>query len=102
MIIHLEYGICTQGLDKLTLNAKAAECYEWKHFVVAEFRDELLEEIDLDDEYSSSVCPFKCPSCDKEFTKLSGLFQHADSRVCNASLSSGVLSKLVRWFDNTL
>jgi hypothetical protein len=48
--------------------------------------------------------PFKCPSCDYKFAKLSALYQHAeDDLPCSSLLSwNGCLAKLARFIDRSL
>lgn len=100
MIIHLESGQCDSGVSRLELNRTAARCYQWKHFVFREYRDDLLAENDGFDIYHTGCRAFECPSCITSFTRLSGMFQHIESDSCNASLKRGIAAKLVRWLRN--
>ena len=99
MIIHLESGACDSEIDMIDLNESAAMCFQWKAYLVEEYRDELLSCRDLSIEYSETVYPFKCPECDIVFTRLSGLFQHVYSKACNQDLNKGKIGKLVRWLE---
>jgi uncharacterized C2H2 Zn-finger protein len=99
MIIHLESGACDSEIDMIDLNESAAMCFQWKAYLVEEYRDKLLSCRDLSYEYSETVYPFKCPECDTVFTRLSGLFQHAYSKACSQDLNKGKIGKLVRWLE---
>ena len=65
MLIHLEAGICEDG-----------------DYVEAQFR----HYVDCGDtsrvDYSWNT--FTCQSCDKDFVRVSGLFQHIESNTCGA------------------
>jgi hypothetical protein len=100
MILHLEPGTCPSGIDIIDLNQSAAMCYQWKAYIDADFRDELLNRCDLKSEYSGSVYPYKCPECDTGFSKLSGLFQHVYSQACDQRLDEGKIAKLIRWLES--
>jgi hypothetical protein len=99
MILHLEAGTCESGIKVFDLNESAALCYQWKAYLDGDYRDELLNREDLQSEYSEPVYPFRCPACDVGFTKLSGLFQHAYSQVCDQDLQKGNIAKLIRWLE---
>ncbi|EMD65832.1 hypothetical protein COCSADRAFT_86158, partial [Bipolaris sorokiniana ND90Pr] len=100
MIIHLESGTCTSGIDTLDLNESAAMCYQWKKFLDEEYRDDILSCYDFEEEYFSAVYLFRCPECDTTFSKLSGLFQHVSSGSCEQKLNGGPIAKLVKWLSN--
>ncbi len=100
MIIHLESGSCDSGFDIVDLNESAAECYQWRQYIDEEYRDDMLNCCDLEYEYGETVYPFKCPTCNTIFSKLSGLFQHVASQACEQSLKSGAIAKLVKWLEN--
>lgn len=97
MIIHLESGTCDCGIDRIDLNESAAMCYQWRHFLDREYRDEMLEGRNIYLKYSDTIYPFKCPTCETIFSKLSGLFQHISSQTCEQRLSDGAIGKLVKW-----
>src|ERR1700743_72524 len=99
MVLHLESGGCVSEIDKLDLNESAAMCFQWKAYLNEGFRDEMLARHDLQAEYDRPVYPFNCPGCRTEFTKLSGLFQHANSKACDQSLYGGKMGKLIRWLE---
>lgn len=103
MIIHLESGSCDSGINVLDLNESAALCYQWKHYIDEEYRDDMVEGYDLYldymGNYNGSVYPFKCPTCGTGFAKLSGLFQHIGSQTCDQRLRNGVIGKLINWLE---
>ncbi|KAF2252188.1 hypothetical protein BU26DRAFT_421026, partial [Trematosphaeria pertusa] len=97
MIIHLEYGTCDSGVDHLDLNATAAECRMWSHFIDEDYREDMLDSNDLQDIYSDKVYPYKCPTCDAAMPKLSSLFQHVESPACGQTLNEGAIGRLRRF-----
>ncbi|KIW04946.1 uncharacterized protein PV09_04111 [Verruconis gallopava] len=99
MIIHLESGVCQSQIDRIDLNRSAAMCYQWKAYLDEEWRDELLQRHDLEQEYVNKIYAFHCPECRTVFSTLSGLFQHVHSKVCLQTLYSGKMAKLVRWLE---
>jgi hypothetical protein len=99
MILHLESGVCGSGIDIYDLNESAAMCYQWKAYLDGGNRDELLQRTDPRSKDSEPVYLFKCPERDAEFTKLSGLFQHAYSKACNQDLYKGKIAKLIKWLE---
>ncbi|KAH6373386.1 hypothetical protein HBI34_082480 [Parastagonospora nodorum] len=105
MIIHLESGTCTSGIDIHDLGKSAAMCFQWKKYIITNWvHARLLEEEDLwplIDEYGDAeeIECFKCPRCDIYFTKLSGLFMHVESESCSQTLGDGAIGKL-RWLSN--
>lgn len=96
-IIHLEYGTCDSGVDHLDLNATAAECRMWSHFIDEDYREDMLDSNDLQDIYSDKVYPYKCPTCDAAMPKLSSLFQHVESPACGQTLNEGAIGRLRRF-----
>lgn len=100
MIIHLESGACDSGIDILDLNESAAECFQWQKYLDGEYREDMLNCKDLAEEYRDTVYPFKCPTCEDVFSKLSGLFQHVNSTTCEQRLGKGSIAKLVKWLEN--
>jgi hypothetical protein len=100
MIIHLESATCASGIDMIDLNESAAMCFQWKAYLDEDYREELLDRTDLEDEYYEKVYPFLCPGCSGCFTKLSGLFQHVYSNACDQGLHEGKIAKLIRWLEN--
>ena len=64
MLIHLESGSCPSGVDLPEINRLAYKCYQNKKYLNG-----------TDVRY-----PFFCIQCASEFTKLSGLYQHAETR----------------------
>jgi hypothetical protein len=98
MILHLESGFCTSGTNVLDLNRWAAQCYQWSSYIDAEYRDDMLDNVEIRDEYGA-VCPFFCPCCLREFSLLSGLFQHVSTDSCDETLGSHAMKKLRRWLQ---
>ncbi|KAF2113010.1 hypothetical protein BDV96DRAFT_579575 [Lophiotrema nucula] len=96
MIIHLESGACDSELDFLDLNNSAAMCYQWTKFIDEDYRHEMLDCVDLRDEYNEPY-PYKCPGCESSFPKLSSLFQHVESPACDQNLQAGAIKKLTNW-----
>src|SRR5437773_3307536 len=78
MVIHLESGACESGIDISDINESAARCYQWRHYLDEDYRDDMLGCRYWDPD----VCPFRCPTCKTVFSKLSGLFQHIGSQAC--------------------
>ena len=78
-IIHLEYGTCSK-VDIDDLNRIAADCDEWGAFIDEDF----VQELYYGDEIYGN--PFKCPTCDAHFGKLSSLLQHIESSSCDQTL----------------
>lgn len=91
MLIHLEYGNCTSGLNMFDVNKTAALCFQWKRYTDKDLRHELLKR------RSPSEQPFYCPTCGVWFGKLSSLFQHVESPHCGQTLKAGAIGKLKNW-----
>ena len=68
----------------------------WNHFIDEEYHDDLFNEYDLEDLYVERVYPFKCPTCQRIFSKLSSLFQHVESPSCEQALNRGAIRRLRR------
>lgn len=98
MIIHLESGACRSGIDAMDLNRWTAQCYQWRYYVDPDYREDLLGDVDIQFEYGTSY-PFSCPTCDREFTRLSGLFQHVTTQSCEQELDGNVIGKLCWWLE---
>lgn len=101
MIIHLESGTCSSGTTRKSLNKSAAYVYQWKKLVASSHRDEFLqgEEIASTDRDGDKIEPFLCSGCPRQFTKLSGLFQHVGLSACPEDWDDGAVERLVRWRD---
>jgi hypothetical protein len=106
MFIHLESGVCTSGIDTHDLAESAAMCFQWSKFIIDVFdRNAMLQGQPLwsfTDVHGNPAKPvlFKCPECDEEFTKLSGLFMHVESPACNQTLDSGAIRMMRKWLAN--
>lgn len=100
MIIHLESGSCESGICAVDLNRWAAECYQWSSYIDSGYRDDLLDDVDVQFEYGYGVAyPFYCPTCNKEFAQLSALFQHVSTSSCEEDLHSHIMGKLCWWLE---
>jgi hypothetical protein len=77
MLLHLESGSCPSGTDIDDIDDLADQCYQSHKY------------IDEDGDYI-------CPACNRDFSKLSGLYQHVeDSPDCSYLKESGrCLAKL--------
>ncbi|KAH7123654.1 hypothetical protein B0J11DRAFT_462656 [Dendryphion nanum] len=93
MIIHLESGACSSGINVFDLNQSAAMGFGWKKWTVRAFQNSLLN----CEPVKKGDCPFKCPTCDVTFPKLSSLFMHVASPSCDQELDEGAIKKLRRW-----
>ena len=100
MIIHLESYKCESSVGIIHLNESAAKCYQWRKFVVEDYRCSMLQREDLSELYHEKVYPFHCPTCATVFSKLSGLFQHVESNACSQMMDEGAIAKFVRWLVN--
>lgn len=98
MIIHLESGSCESGICATDLNIWAAECYQWRHYIDRDYREDLLDGVDIQLEYGPAY-PFHCPTCGSDFSRLSGLFQHVTTQSCTEDLESRVMGKLRWWLE---
>ncbi|KAI9830309.1 MAG: hypothetical protein M1826_004920 [Phylliscum demangeonii] len=100
MIIHLEANTCSSGLNLIHLNHAAAECYQWRHFVDAFYRDDMLAYRPLNltyDEYNQQLLPYRCPTCASRFSLLSGLVQHVYGPACGQTMAGGAMGKLIHF-----
>ena len=97
MMIHLESGACPSRVDIIDLNEWAAQCYQWQHYLDDDYREDMLDRVDIREEYGI-VYPFFCPTCETQFSFLSGLFQHLGSRACDGRVDDFAMSKLIQWF----
>jgi len=97
MVIHLETGNCDSGVDIIDINESAAMCYQWRSYLDEDYRDEMLQCVDLKEEYAGTVYPFECAQCEASFPKLSALFQHVESSSCEQDLDGKAMLKLMTW-----
>lgn len=74
MVLHLEMGTCSSGIDLQAINDIAWNCRE-------------------SDEYIDNDGDYKCPTCERYFKFMSGLLQHVESDSCDETL---------RWEDSPL
>lgn len=99
MILHLENAGCGSEITSQDLYTTATRCYQSHKYIDEDYRADKLEGEDLEEVYTDTVFPFLCPECDGEFSKLSGLLQHAASHTCEQTLQSGAIGKLLKWLD---
>ncbi|PYH50116.1 uncharacterized protein BO96DRAFT_505092 [Aspergillus niger CBS 101883] len=88
MLIHLEAENCPSGTTEEEIDNIAREFYQsWKYRISED-----------------GGWLYKCPSCDKEFSKLSALYQHAeDVPMCSSLVSGhGCLAKLEKFMARSL
>ncbi|KAH6952357.1 hypothetical protein BKA56DRAFT_505293, partial [Ilyonectria sp. MPI-CAGE-AT-0026] len=82
MVLHLEAGICS-WLDKDCTTNLALECYQSRHY-----------------EYDDGEYNFRYPTCEKPFSAISSLQQHAESNTYDKNLIGGSpLSKFLRFLQ---
>ncbi|KAL3435051.1 hypothetical protein BDV09DRAFT_81993 [Aspergillus tetrazonus] len=71
MMLHLEAGTCTSGVDLDEINHLAFECYQAQSY-----------------KSSNTNFNFECPTCQTPFLFMSGLLQHIESDCCEEELGS--------------
>lgn len=103
MMIHLESGSCESGIDAQEINRLAARCYQWKKYIVPNYRVWMLNGMDRQ---VREYC-YQCPDtdCNVRFKTLSGLLQHAETDRCNEGVFDnrvGSLTKLLIFIYNCL
>ncbi|RDH32361.1 hypothetical protein BDQ94DRAFT_159994 [Aspergillus welwitschiae] len=83
MLIHLESGACSSGVTEDTVDDLAKECYQSRRYTVE----------------TDGGWRYECPECEKEFTKLSALYQHVEDVPSCSHLANGdgCLAKLERF-----
>ncbi|CAH0057943.1 unnamed protein product [Clonostachys solani] len=69
MLLHLETGTCSSGVNRERITELAFECRQSQYY--ASSKD------DFD---------FECPDCAAPFSYISGLFQHVQSEACDEEL----------------
>lgn len=70
MVLHLEAGSCSSGINADSVDELAHECYQSDRYISNDW------------EYD-----FNCPDCETSFLWMSGLLQHAESNACRVSLN---------------
>ncbi|EME79976.1 uncharacterized protein MYCFIDRAFT_211925 [Pseudocercospora fijiensis CIRAD86] len=101
MIIHLEAGNCTSGIEMRRVNRLAAQCFQWKQYIVKHFREELRGS-HVGYRGDPANRPFKCPTCTSTFPLLSSLFMHIHSPSCDQTIGGGAIGKLKKWLRKSL
>ncbi|KAJ9393954.1 hypothetical protein DTO282F9_9117 [Paecilomyces variotii] len=81
MLIHLESGSCISGTTEGEIDDLARACYQSR-----KYRRDL----------ENGGWLYMCPGCERDFSKLSSLFQHAESiQSCSSyTTGNGCLAKL--------
>lgn len=109
MLIHLENG-CT--VNQEDLDRYARNCFQWRHYVVAEYSDYLLDSNrygpQARGEYDYTVDAWTCDECRREFEDEAWLDKHLSSPIhhplvykcpeCDARFA--VLSALVQHVES--
>ncbi|KAK4450970.1 hypothetical protein QBC34DRAFT_323304 [Podospora aff. communis PSN243] len=78
MLLHLEAGTCPSGINVQVINACAQNCDE-----SASYRS------------TNEDWEFCCPGCKTPFAKMSGVFQHSESRFCESPGGEAALDKFL-------
>lgn len=91
MLIHLESGSCASETTEERIDDLADKCPRSWEYINGNRRG-----------YGGWI--YACPSCDKQFAKLSALYQHAeDVTDCSGPLfGPGCLAKLKRFIARNL
>ncbi|KAF3039605.1 hypothetical protein E8E11_001301 [Didymella keratinophila] len=96
MILHLESGSYSD-VDEVRLNMLAARCRKSFQFVLDINWYEVKNGYDMD-----GYELYFCPTCKCPLFKLSGPFQHVESRACEEELDAGVIGTLQRYLHRYL
>ncbi|KAJ6125975.1 hypothetical protein N7471_010468 [Penicillium samsonianum] len=90
MVIHLESGNCESEVTEDEIDDIAHDCFQSRKYI--------------DDDIEGGGWNYACPSCSKDFSKLSALYQHAeDAGLCSHSMKGqGCLAKLERFIASRL
>jgi predicted dithiol-disulfide oxidoreductase (DUF899 family) len=81
MLSHLESGNCESEVVEDQVRSWAFQCYQSRYYVTE------------DEDY-----PFECPGCGEIFGKVSAMFQHAESDVCDTKITArSPLGKLLQF-----
>ncbi|PTU25586.1 hypothetical protein P175DRAFT_0554817 [Aspergillus ochraceoroseus IBT 24754] len=88
MLIHLESGNCPSRATEEEIDNIARKCYQSRKYIISEDGGWL----------------YRCPSCSKEFLKLSALYQHAEDTPRCSFLSKGheCLAKLEHFIARSI
>jgi hypothetical protein len=73
---------CPSEVTQEDVDKWAFECYQSHHYTNG-----------WDDDYK-----YRCPGCDENFTKVSGLFQHIETPACDSGYH-GSLGKLQKYIE---
>lgn len=88
MLIHLESGACHSGVVEETIDDLAKECYQSRKYIVE----------------TDGGWHYECPDCERQFWKLSALYQHVEDVPACSYLATGdcCLAKLERFMASRL
>jgi uncharacterized C2H2 Zn-finger protein/DNA-directed RNA polymerase subunit RPC12/RpoP len=94
MFIHLENGCSTTIAE---VNRLARMCYQSKHYVEPEYNHYLMH-----DNTPPWPPAFRCPGCERTFSRLSSLVQHVESHSCTEGIfhGSGAIGKMIRFLSS--
>lgn len=80
LLIHLESGNCSSGVNCDDVDRWAFQCYQHRYFT-NDWQDQLR---------------YRCPGCESDFPYVSSLLQHTESPAC-AAHNANPVKKLVNW-----
>jgi hypothetical protein len=87
MLIHLESGACACEVDASDIDEIARERYQPRHYIAGRVEGYM----------------WPCPGhgCGREFTNVSGLFQHIESPACEEGYGegTGLVGQLRAWIE---
>ena len=72
MLLHLESGACECQVNNNEIEQLAFDCNQSEYYT----------------RYGGGF-PFACPTCETQFSYMSGLFQHVESDACEETSSHG-------------
>ena len=86
VMLHLEAGECVTGADIDIIDSLTLEFCQRRKYTNS----------------SSDWYRYECPDCGKDFLRMSGLLQHADSFACDADADEELLSQVLRFIETRL
>lgn len=86
MLLHLESGFCACRIEADQIERLAFECHQAGYYTNEDFV------------WVYDYHPFRCPTCDDQFDRMSALLQHVESDRCDEALTSySPLGKFLRF-----
>jgi hypothetical protein len=86
MLLHLESGFCVSQTDAHEVHDLALQCFQSKYYTSPYDHSQL-----------------ECPGCDRQFSRMSALFQHVESDCCDAEATpSSPLGKCLRFLNSRI